>query len=142
MLKTHKANARETAFTACTFHFFWLGHRDWLMECIYGPAPGAAAAKSGSPTAASLWWLVLTIPAFILLAAAMVPFLAPTLVAGMTAAGSSAVADVSMGLGVLSGLAVAVGVPFLLARRFLRFAGHCCERGQSIERGERRRAGP
>jgi hypothetical protein len=139
MLKPHKEN---TPSEASTLQTFWLGYRDWMMERIHGPAPGSAAAAPGSPSAASLWWLALTIPAFILLAAVLVPLLAPGLVAGMTAAGSATVANASMTLGLGFGLAFLLGIPALLVRRLLRFVRHCCRRGRDIERGERRRAGP
>ena len=85
-------------------------------------------------------WLLLIIPGGIIVVALLFPLFAPALVAGMGAAGTSAVMNVSIGLSVVSSLAFVIGIPVLWARRFYRFSGHCCQRGRELAAGTRARA--
>ncbi|MNR71562.1 hypothetical protein D3C71_21930 [compost metagenome] len=128
--------------TPMTWRNFWLGYCDWLNEQIHGPAPGQLGQPLAAPSAPTMWWLLLVIPAGVLLLAVCAPLFAPVLVQGMSAAGTTAVANASIGLSVVVGLAFAVGIPSLLGLRLYRFTRRCCERGAQLQAGVRQRAWP
>jgi hypothetical protein len=106
---------------------------------MYGPAPGARFVGPKDRTA-SVFWLLLIIPAGIVVVTLLFPLFAPAIVAGMGAAGTTAVMNASIGLSVASSLAFVIGIPVLWARRFYRFSGHCCLRGRELAAGTRARA--
>lgn len=115
----------------CNLRTFARGYVDWLNERMYGPAPGHTPSGPGNRTA-SVFWLLLVIPAGVAVVALLFPLIAPALVAGMSAAGMTAVMNVSIALSVISSLAFVVGIPVLWARRFYRFTKHCCLRGREL----------
>jgi len=122
----------------CNFRAFTRGYLDWLNERMYGPAPAPGRAPSGPENrTASVFWLLLVIPAGIVVVALLFPLIAPALVAGMSAAGMTAVMNASIALSVISSLAFVVGIPVLWARRFYRFTKHCCLRGRELAAGTR-----
>ncbi|KWU24777.1 hypothetical protein AS149_32035 [Burkholderia cenocepacia] len=108
---------------------------------MYGAAPGARAVGPKDRTV-SVYWLLLVIPAGILVLTLLFPLFAPAIVAGLGAAGSNAVMEASIGVSVLSSFLFVVGIPLLWVRRFYRFIKHCCQRGRELAEGTRRRAGP
>jgi hypothetical protein len=123
----------------CNFRTFARGYLDWLNERMYGPAPGAQPVGPKDRTG-SVFWLLLIIPGGIIVVALLFPLFAPALVAGMGAAGTTAVMNASIGLSVVSSLAFVIGIPVLWARRFYRFSRHCCLRGRELAAGTRARA--
>lgn len=128
-----------------TFANFRRGYADWWREMLFGPAPGEQPAPSTGKRpakASSVAWLILVIPALILVLALVVPVLTRPLVGVMNFVGTDAVASGAMGGAVLMGAAVCIGVPFLVFRRARRFYRSCCLRGAELALGFRTPAGP